>query len=1515
MKIISNIKQAITLSALFFLAIQVNGQGIIWEKWNGNYNSLDPFPTSSPDESQLLYKMGFGSSIGDHYLSKYRGFIQPDTTGEYVFYICSDDQSRLYLSTDSTIGNKQLLCEEEGWNSYNDFSGAPKSDTILLDSGKVYYIEAIHREGTGGDHCQVAWTGPGITSPTVIDSSQFADMGMNITPSIDKIADQGVISNDAATQTLLLTGISAQETDQNITQVNASNANPVILKNVSVSYTLNEDSAVLSYDLAGGYGFDTISVLVKDDGGTAYGSSDSTIMSFSVEVHDTAMNWTPLIDTLNEQIVSSLLVGETQTIALTGIDDGDIIHEQSMSITAIAPANTVITNLAVDYTSDSTTGKLSYDITGTVGTVDVTVTLTDGAEGDISYGDNDSSFTFSINVYPPLPGGEYTIGIDGDYTTIEEAFTAIDNGGIGGEITFTLIDSVYDLGRIYSNDYGVEIGDIPGTSPTNTVTLKPASFQDSVVITSSLADHDNGALFLLNGVDYLTIDGSNNGTNSKNLTFILGEKKWYGPYYSIQVDAATNLTIKNVYSNDIKNGGTSYNSAYRYRSFVKINKGKNIHIENNHAINHFDGIIVNGSLSNIIDSVVIRNNYLGNSSDATWSIKSKAIQVSHAKDILIHGNKIVNISTIPASNWRETPMGIYLADGCINAEISANYINGVITHKSGYNVFTPQGIRIDHDTTGLVTIKNNVISGIKHGKDGISHNYISAISINNKMGPIHVYHNTIFLGDTVNQGSDSKSIKGIEINNSGIGSCDIRNNIFSMPYIDTSATPDKVYCIHSDNEFANDTVDYNIFYIDTTKSNNYICNAGGTTFSTLADYQSYTFASNIEVGANSHFAKPPFRGQGNFQIHPDSSFVGLDAALDLGVEKDFDGEKREASPDIGADEVLPLPAQTTLGLDSVMFEALNVSWNPATNALEYDIQISEGNDDFSTLLVNESGTFTSYQADDLVKSTDYYCRVRGTNITGNGLWSDTLLVTTLTPVDSINVRTSSGLALMGVDSTIQMIADIFPASPTEDSIAWSVLDLTGSASITADGELTANTVGKIKVAATATDGTGVSDTLNIEIYIPTKTITVVSDNGENSVSVGKSIRLLANTTPVEAWDSVSWSIKEVTGEGSLYVGIDHNNCQISGLSAGMVKIAATTTDGTFMSDTFYLTVIQPVTSILLSTATGDNIILVDSTVQMIADVSPSDATQDSIAWSVSNIDGQANINNTGELTANQSGEVKVFASATDGSGIIDSMIVEIAEPTSSITISYSGLQKVVGIDSTVQLNVSVQPSAAAQSVNWSVNSVSGNATIDDNGLLTGTAEGEITITATAKDGTGISDNFTFEVIKPVTSIAITGDTEININGTAQLTAAVTPTDATNSSVTWSIDNDAIATIDSTGKVTGVSQGTATVTATAEDVYAVNNTLVITVTDKVNISGIETGNIMVYPNPANSIINIEPGTDKPFNVVITDLSGIVLMQETNLSSKASLDISEINCGAIILTIQFEGKEITKRIIVE
>lgn len=157
------------------------------------------------------------------------------------------------------------------------------------------------------------------------------------------------------------------------------------------------------------------------------------------------------------------------------------------------------------------------------------------------------------------------------------------------------------------------------------------------------------------------------------------------------------------------------------------------------------------------------------------------------------------------------------------------------------------------------------------------------------------------------------------------------------------------------------------------------------------------------------------------------------------------------------------------------------------------------------------------------------------------------------------------------------------------------------------------------------------------------------------------------------------------------------------------------------------------------------------------------------------------------------------------------------------------------------LNVSVQPSATQQfsasgsfgdgstrDISSTVTWTSSNpaiATIDANGLATGVALGNTTITAT--DGS-LTQSTTLTVSNRVLKLLTLSptNTTITAGATQQFTATAAYSDGTTStvttSVTWSSSDTSVATIGSTGIATGVATGTTTITATLNGITSSTN---------------------------------------------------------------------------------------------
>jgi hypothetical protein len=136
------------------------------------------FKEGRPDESGTITSID-SWSMGDSYGCRIRGYVHPPVTGDYVFWIASDDHGELWLSSDDTPAKKQKLCSlnhavgQRVWNS----DPSQKSSPVPLVAGKRYYIEVLQKQGGGKEHVAAGWTLPGGAQERPIPPSRLSPVG------------------------------------------------------------------------------------------------------------------------------------------------------------------------------------------------------------------------------------------------------------------------------------------------------------------------------------------------------------------------------------------------------------------------------------------------------------------------------------------------------------------------------------------------------------------------------------------------------------------------------------------------------------------------------------------------------------------------------------------------------------------------------------------------------------------------------------------------------------------------------------------------------------------------------------------------------------------------------------------------------------------------------------------------------------------------------------------------------------------------------------------------------------------------------------------------------------------------------------------------------------------------------------------------------------------------------------------------------------------------------------------
>ncbi len=123
---------------------------------------IDAYP-DNPDGGFTTTSMVGPRQFDESYGARLSAYLIAPVTGNYTFWIASDDAGELWLSRDDNPANIKKICEVTTYVESNAFDTYPeqKSGLIALQAGEIYYIMALVKENTGEDNLSVAWSYPG----------------------------------------------------------------------------------------------------------------------------------------------------------------------------------------------------------------------------------------------------------------------------------------------------------------------------------------------------------------------------------------------------------------------------------------------------------------------------------------------------------------------------------------------------------------------------------------------------------------------------------------------------------------------------------------------------------------------------------------------------------------------------------------------------------------------------------------------------------------------------------------------------------------------------------------------------------------------------------------------------------------------------------------------------------------------------------------------------------------------------------------------------------------------------------------------------------------------------------------------------------------------------------------------------------------------------------------------------------------------------------------------------------
>lgn len=147
-----------------------------------------------PSGGAVLSSFETPQNEGDYRLTRMRAWLRPPVSGEYTFWISSDDSSELWLSPNAKPeeAGRVAMVASGNWTDFREWSrhSSQRSEKVHLQAGEAYYLEALHENMLVNCHLEVAWEGPGIER-AVIDGKYLVPWAR--APGAETAADRGVL--------------------------------------------------------------------------------------------------------------------------------------------------------------------------------------------------------------------------------------------------------------------------------------------------------------------------------------------------------------------------------------------------------------------------------------------------------------------------------------------------------------------------------------------------------------------------------------------------------------------------------------------------------------------------------------------------------------------------------------------------------------------------------------------------------------------------------------------------------------------------------------------------------------------------------------------------------------------------------------------------------------------------------------------------------------------------------------------------------------------------------------------------------------------------------------------------------------------------------------------------------------------------------------------------------------------------------------------------------------------------
>lgn len=448
---------------------------------------------------------------------------------------------------------------------------------------------------------------------------------------------------------------------------------------------------------------------------------------------------------------------------------------------------------------------------------------------------------------------------------------------------------------------------------------------------------------------------------------------------------------------------------------------------------------------------------------------------------------------------------------------------------------------------------------------------------------------------------------------------------------------------------------------------------------------------------------------------------------------------------------------------------------------------------------------------DYVDNQDGSATVKGLQVgtskvtarTDDGGFMSSCNVTVGVGVEKIELDKSELSLKKGESASLK--ATIFPENASDKSLKWGSSDVS-VATVDAYGNVKAEGNGEATVFVSSSDG-GFTAYCNVKVGTPVTGISL--DPREFTLeTIGSSFTVKPVISPEDAsdlgvvWESADTKVVSVASDGT-----------VTAIGPGTTTVKATTNDGSFTSNCV-VSVKSPAQHVSLDKTSLK--LLEGESGKLTATVYPLNSTQKTLTW-VSDHPDVASVDNEGNVTARKAGTATVTVKVAENVTAVCK--VTVISRVTGISLSETTVELKPG--ETHQLTATVLPQNASNAeVTWYSDKES-VATVSQSGLVTGVGPGETTVHAVTTDG-GKMASCLVKVGTPVKGITLSVSSKTLYVGDPSLdiSATLTPANATDKSLEWSSSDPEVASIAPGAALRAVIKplkpGKTTITATTKD---------------------------------------------------------------------------------------------------